>query len=67
MMNSFENIILESQNRKQKLLKENIQYKGYDITITKSGATVRDGAGKYIQEFSTEEEAKEYIDSIKGE
>lgn len=48
-------------------LKENLQYKGYDITITKSGAVVRDGMGRYIQEFSTEEEAREYIDSIKGE
>ncbi len=48
-------------------LYENIQYKNHDITITKSGAVVRDGAGKYIQEFSTEEEAKEYIDSVTEE
>lgn len=48
-------------------LYENIQYKKYDITITKTGATVRDGAGNFIQEFSTEEEAKEYIDSVTEE
>lgn len=48
-------------------LYENLQYKGYDITITKSGAVVRDGYGNYIQEFSTEEEAREYIDSVTSE
>ena len=34
-------------------LYENIQYKKYDITITKSGTTVRDSAGNFIQEFPT--------------
>lgn len=48
-------------------LYENIQYKKYDITITKTGAIVRDGSGNFIQEFPTEEEAKEYIDSITSE
>lgn len=48
-------------------LSENIQYKKYDIVITQNGATVRDSYGNFIQEFPTEEEAKEFIDNITSE
>lgn len=43
-------------------LNEGIQYKGYDMTITQSGVQLRKSDGTFIQEFPTEEEAKEYID-----
>lgn len=45
-------------------LTEGIQYKGYDMTITQSGVQLRKSDGSFIQEFPTEEEAKEYIDEI---
>ena len=49
-------------------LNEGIQYKGYDMTITKSGVQLRKSDGTFIQEFPTEQEAKEYIDDeVKNE
>lgn len=45
-------------------LNEGIQYKGYDMTITQSGVQLRKSDGSFIQEFPTEEEAKEYVDEI---
>lgn len=45
-------------------LTEGIQYKGYDMTITQSGVQLRKSDGSFIQEFPTEEEAKEYVDEI---
>ena len=43
-------------------LTEGIQYKGYDMTITRSGVQLRKTDGSFIQEFPTEEEAREYVD-----
>lgn len=45
-------------------LTEGIQYKGYDMTITRSGVQLRKTDGTFIQEFPTEEEAREYVDEI---
>lgn len=45
-------------------LTEGIQYKGYDMTITQSGVQLRKSDGTFVQEFPTEQEAKEYIDEM---
>ena len=45
-------------------LTEGIQYKGYDMTITRSGVQLRKSDGTFVQEFPTEEEAKEYVDEM---
>ena len=57
------NSVIEKTSIK-KYLDENLQYKGFDITITQSGADLRKSDGTFIQQFPTEEEAKEYVDSL---
>ena len=46
-------------------LKEDIQYGDSSINITQGGAQVRTSDGKFVQEFPTEEEAREWIDDSK--
>lgn len=48
-------------------LNEGIQYKGYDMTITQSGVQLRKSDGTFVQEFPTEQEAKEYVDEMNEE
>lgn len=57
------NKIIENDSIK-KYLNENLQYNGFDITITGSGADLRKSDGTFVQTFPTEEEAKEYVDSL---
>lgn len=57
------NKIIENDSIK-KYLNENLQYNGFDITITGSGVDLRKSDGTFVQHFSTEEEAKEYVDSL---
>jgi len=45
-------------------LDEGIQYKGYDMDITQSGVQLRKSDGSLVQEFPTEQEAKEYVDEL---
>lgn len=45
-------------------LNEGIQYKGFDMNITQSGVQLRKSDGTFVQEFPTEEEAKEYVDEM---
>lgn len=45
-------------------LNEGIQYKGFDMNITQSGVQLRKSDGSFIQEFPTEQEAKEYVDEM---
>ena len=70
---SLNKLVEESSDEDKKVMKETLnnlnlnegyQYKDYNITITQSGASLRDKSGKFIKEFPTEEEAKEYVDSL---
>ncbi len=45
-------------------LNEGYQYNGFDITITGSGVDLRKSDGTFVQHFSTEKEAEEYVDSL---
>lgn len=47
-------------------LSEGVQYKGYDMNITQSGVQLRKSDGTFVQEFPTEQEAKEYVDEKDG-
>lgn len=70
---SLNKLVEESSDEDRKVMKETLnnlnlnegyQYKDYNITITQSGASLRDKSGKFIKEFPTEEEAEEYVDSL---
>ena len=54
----------KQRRSRAKSLHEGVQYKGYDLTITGTGCAIRNGAGKFIREFATEDEAMEYIDDM---
>lgn len=59
---SDKKVMIETLNNLN--LNEGYQYKDYNITITQSGASLRDKSGKFIKEFPTEKEAEEYVDSL---
>lgn len=70
---SLNKLVEESSDEDKKVMKETLsnlnlnegyQYKDYNITITQSGASLRDRGGKFIKEFPTEKEAEEYVDSL---
>ena len=70
---SLNKLVEESSDEDKKVMKETLsnlnlnegyQYKDYNITITQSGASLRDKSGKFIKEFPTEKEAEEYVDSL---
>lgn len=70
---SLNKLVEESSDEDRKVMKETLsnlnlnegyQYKDYNITVTQSGASLRDKGGKFIKEFPTEKEAEEYVDSL---
>lgn len=70
---SLNKLVEESNDKDKKIMKETLnslyinegyQYKDYNITITQSGASLRDKSGKFVKEFPTEKEAEEYVDSL---
>lgn len=70
---SLNKLVEESSDEDRKVMKETLnnlnlnegyQYKDYNITITQSGASLRDKSGKFVKEFPTEKEAEEYVDSL---
>lgn len=57
-------IDLNDSINESEMINEGIQYKGYDMTITRSGVQLRKSDGSFVQEFPTEQEAREYIDEM---
>lgn len=59
---SDKKVMIETLNNLN--LNEGYQYNGFDITITGSGVDLRKSDGTFVQHFSTEKEAEEYVDSL---